>query len=65
MRQWLKVELLVSHGERFSEGGTRLGVECRTLATTVAYLSKAHPGTKVREDLATVRRTRTSQRPEK
>ncbi len=40
-RQWLKVELLCSYGERFHSGNSGLTAKCRTLAMTVAYLSES------------------------
>ncbi|MFN6962733.1 MAG: hypothetical protein ACK4S4_03085 [Pyrinomonadaceae bacterium] len=38
-RQWLKVELLYQHGERFESGTSGLNEKCRTLADTVEYLA--------------------------
>jgi hypothetical protein len=37
-KQWLKVELLYSFGERFVHSDSRLGQKCPTMASTVAYL---------------------------
>jgi hypothetical protein len=60
-RQWLKVELLHSYGERFGSyyGPTNLHVRCKTLGATVAYLvGQGHEEKAVRQRLAEIRKMR-------
>ena len=43
-RQWLKVEILFTFGERFIAGNSGLGSKCDTLPSTVSYLvENGHP----------------------
>ena len=59
IRQWLKVELLYRHGERFESGYLGLGTKCRTLAATVAYLAgPARSEAEVRGVLESIRASR-------
>ncbi len=56
-RQWMKVELLYSYGERFGcSGRYGLGRACRTLPDTVRYLSS--DGRSASEVCATLDRIR-------
>jgi hypothetical protein len=56
IRQWLKVELLYQYGERFESGNLGLGIRCRTLASTVAYLAESGcPESEVRGLLERIR----------
>ncbi|MEO1145989.1 MAG: hypothetical protein AAFY26_10375 [Cyanobacteria bacterium J06638_22] len=56
IKQWLKLELLYSFGERFSAGYTGLGQSCDTLAATVAYLiDLGHAKSDVRSRLQHIR----------
>jgi hypothetical protein len=55
-RQWLKVKLLYSYGERFESGNLGLGSKCRSLAMTVVYLiEQGHAESEVRARLENLR----------
>jgi hypothetical protein len=58
-RQWIKVELLHRYGERFESGHLGLGVKCRTLPDTIAYLAGPdRPASEVRAVLDGIRALR-------
>ncbi len=62
LKQWLKVELLHSYGEKFESGNSGLARHCHTLSETVSYLAGLHPESEVTARLAAIRRNRTRQR---
>jgi hypothetical protein len=55
--QWEKVELLYHYGEDFEASGKNLSMKCRTLASTIDYLTTPHRTADViRKELKRIRR---------
>ena len=56
VRQWEKVELLYHYGETFDSSNKRLSIRCRTLASTIDYLTTPNrPAADVRATLEGIR----------